>query len=170
MAASLIDSMTVDFDPDAYHDNYREALQELVDAKIEGREVAQPVAAAGEPEPTSLADALKASLEAARQSAGTIRAAKPRASLTQGDEDSADGVPAKSSGRGGGRKREPAKDSPAKTSPAKTSPAKTSPAGDGTGESSTARTGKTRGSTGEDSAGGSGAAAARRQRTRRKAG
>src|ERR1700733_4573503 len=42
MAASLIESMTVDFDPGEYHDGYREALQELVNAKVEGREVIQP--------------------------------------------------------------------------------------------------------------------------------
>jgi DNA end-binding protein Ku len=67
MAASLIDSMTEDFDPAAHHDRYREALQELVAAKTEGREVVQPVAVgAGDGEPTSLADALKASLEAAK--------------------------------------------------------------------------------------------------------
>ncbi|MGH3398847.1 MAG: Ku protein, partial [Streptosporangiaceae bacterium] len=42
MASSLIDSMTVDFDPGEYHDRYREALQELVEAKVEGREVLQP--------------------------------------------------------------------------------------------------------------------------------
>ena len=67
MAASLIDSMTVDFDPDEYHDGYREALQELVNAKAEGREVVQPAEGeTPEGEPTSLADALKASLTAAR--------------------------------------------------------------------------------------------------------
>jgi DNA end-binding protein Ku len=48
MAASLIESMTVDFDPDEYHDGYREALQELVNAKIEGRDVIQPEDEAGE--------------------------------------------------------------------------------------------------------------------------
>jgi len=67
MAASLIDSMTEDFDPDAYHDNYREALQEVVDAKVEGREVVQPEGVIEATEPTSLADALKASLAAARR-------------------------------------------------------------------------------------------------------
>ncbi|HXW47734.1 MAG TPA: Ku protein [Streptosporangiaceae bacterium] len=67
MAESLIESMTVDFDPDEYHDSYREALQELVNAKVEGREVIQPETgeiSAGEP--SSLADALRASLDAAR--------------------------------------------------------------------------------------------------------
>ena len=68
MAGSLIDSMTVDFDPDEYHDGYREALQELVNAKAEGREVVQPEEGeTPEGEPTSLADALKASLAAAGQ-------------------------------------------------------------------------------------------------------
>jgi DNA end-binding protein Ku len=66
MAASLIDSMTVDFDPDEYHDSYREALQELVDAKVEGREVIQPEEPSEPAELTSLADALKASLAAAQ--------------------------------------------------------------------------------------------------------
>ena len=66
MASSLIDSMTVDFDPDEYHDRYREALQELVEAKVEGREVLQPAAQEDTGEPASLADALRASLAAAR--------------------------------------------------------------------------------------------------------
>ncbi len=67
MASSLIESMTVDFDPDEYHDNYREALQELVNAKVEGREVVQPeVAQESTGDTSSLADALRASLAAAR--------------------------------------------------------------------------------------------------------
>jgi DNA end-binding protein Ku len=66
MATSLIDSMTVEFDADEYHDRYREALQELVEAKIEGREVLQPETGEVAPPPSSLADALRASLAAAR--------------------------------------------------------------------------------------------------------
>src|ERR1022692_5119100 len=42
MAASLIDSMTVDLDPTEYHDHYREALAELVSAKAEGRDGTVP--------------------------------------------------------------------------------------------------------------------------------
>jgi len=83
MAASLIDSMTVDFDPDEYHDHYREALQELVDAKVEGREIVQPEGPSEPAELTSLADALKASLAAAQggpRQAGEVKAAvSPRA-------------------------------------------------------------------------------------------
>src|ERR1700684_2259818 len=54
MAASLIESMTVDFDPDEFHDNYREALPELVNAKVEGREVVQLESQAEAAEPHSL--------------------------------------------------------------------------------------------------------------------
>ena len=83
MAASLIDSMTVDFDPDEYHDHYREALQELVDAKVEGREIIQPEVPSEPAELTSLADALKASLAAAqggtRRAGEVTAAASPRA-------------------------------------------------------------------------------------------
>ncbi len=39
MASSLIDSMTGEFEPDAFTDDYRAALQEVIDAKVEGREV-----------------------------------------------------------------------------------------------------------------------------------
>jgi len=67
MASSLIESMTVDFDPDEFHDGYREALLELVQAKTEGREVLQPAEAQADTgEVSSLADALRASLAAAK--------------------------------------------------------------------------------------------------------
>ena len=70
MASSLIDSMTVDFDPAQYTDQYREALEELVEAKIEGHEVAAPSAPREEKPVTSLADALRASLAAVESSDG----------------------------------------------------------------------------------------------------
>src|ERR1700728_1754039 len=70
MATSLIDSMTEDFEPDQYHDSYREALQELVEAKIEGRDVTEPADPAAEAEPASLLDALQASLDAASRGRG----------------------------------------------------------------------------------------------------
>ncbi len=65
MATSLIDSMTVDFDPSQYTDHYREALEELVEAKIQGHEVAHPAPAREDAAVPSLADALRASLAAA---------------------------------------------------------------------------------------------------------
>jgi DNA end-binding protein Ku len=72
MAASLIDTMTEDFDPSLYKDAYREALEALVQAKIEGNEVVRPVGAAipaGTPGgPADLTETLRASVEAAKAS------------------------------------------------------------------------------------------------------
>ena len=41
MAESLVASMSGDFDPGEYTDDYREALQAVIDAKVEGREVVE---------------------------------------------------------------------------------------------------------------------------------
>jgi DNA end-binding protein Ku len=38
MASQVVESMTDDFNPDRYHDDYQEQLQELITAKLEGGE------------------------------------------------------------------------------------------------------------------------------------
>ncbi|RKN48469.1 Ku protein [Micromonospora endolithica] len=71
MASSLIDSMAGEFEPDAFTDDYRAALQEVIDAKVEGREVVQPEEV--EEAPAAAVDlmaALKASVERARAARG----------------------------------------------------------------------------------------------------
>jgi DNA end-binding protein Ku len=72
MAASLIDTMTEDFDPSVYRDAYREALEALVQAKIEGNEVVRPagqgVPAERQGGPADLTETLRASVEAAKAS------------------------------------------------------------------------------------------------------
>ena len=79
MAGSLIETLSGDFDPSEYKDSYREALQEVIEAKIAGHEVKQPEQA----QPTSgtvvdLMAALRASVEAAKagRSGGGERTAK----------------------------------------------------------------------------------------------
>lgn len=62
MAYALIDLMAGEFDPGAYKDEYREALQKLIDAKLEGREIAEVEARPAKV--TDLMAALKASVEA----------------------------------------------------------------------------------------------------------
>jgi DNA end-binding protein Ku len=66
MAASLIDSMTGDFDAEGYTDNYREALQEVIDAKVEGRAVERPAEPEEAPAAIDLMAALRASVERAQ--------------------------------------------------------------------------------------------------------
>ena len=62
MARSLIENMTDHFDPDEFHDEYREKLEEVVQAKIEGKEIAV-VEEAGTATVVDLMEALKASVE-----------------------------------------------------------------------------------------------------------
>ncbi|WP_089009619.1 non-homologous end joining protein Ku [Micromonospora viridifaciens] len=71
MASSLIDSMAGEFEPDAFTDDYRAALQEVIDAKIEGREVVQPEEEEAAPAAAvDLMAALRASVERARVARG----------------------------------------------------------------------------------------------------
>lgn len=68
MASQLIDAMTGEFDPAQYRDEYREALMQVIESKIEGRETIETEPAE---EPTKLVDlmaALQASVNAATAS------------------------------------------------------------------------------------------------------
>jgi DNA end-binding protein Ku len=69
MARQLIESLTAEFDPAKYHDEYREAVLKLIEQKAEGKEVVlQPVE---EPERVpDLMAALEASLAAAKKDGG----------------------------------------------------------------------------------------------------
>ena len=117
MAGSLIDSMTVDFEPDEYHDDYREALQEVVNAKIEGREILQPESGAEvASQPSSLADALRASLAAAKGGKLSIAAADD----DDGGEEEAE-QPARRTAKSGPASKTAAKP---KSAPASKTPAK----------------------------------------------
>ena len=107
MAASLIETMTENFEPDQYRDAYREALEAVVRAKVEGNDVVRPAdVAAPEPkgQPADLTEILRASvsaLKAERDQVGRGAAKTPAA------------------------KSSPAKSSTAKSSAAKTPAAKT---------------------------------------------
>jgi DNA end-binding protein Ku len=79
MAGALIDSLSGDFDPSQYTDAYREALQEVIEAKVAGREVVQPSEVPTETGAVvDLMSALRASVEAAKAKKGGGEArAKP---------------------------------------------------------------------------------------------
>jgi len=101
MAASLIDSMTGDFDDNAYTDDYREALQEVIDAKVEGREVTAPPEPEEAPAAVDLMAALRASVERAQAARGGEAA----------DREPVEPIPISSGGRSG---KKAAKAAPAK--------------------------------------------------------
>src|SRR3954470_2677938 len=81
MAKQLIESLTSDFKPDQYHDEYREELLDLLERKAEGKEVVS--APTEEPKPTKAPDlmaALEESLAAVKgEEAETNGKAKPKA-------------------------------------------------------------------------------------------
>jgi DNA end-binding protein Ku len=86
MAESYISALSADFDPGEFSDNYREALEEVIEAKVAGREVVTP-----EEQPESsgqvvdLMEALRRSVAEAksrRGETGGAGAAEPAASKT----------------------------------------------------------------------------------------
>jgi DNA end-binding protein Ku len=121
MAGSLIETLSGEFDASQYKDSYREALEAVIEAKVQGREVVQPT----EEQPTSgtvvdLMAALRASVEAAKS--GRAPAA---------DSGATDEVPAETAATQAAADEAPAKKAPAKKAakaPAKKAPAKKAPA------------------------------------------
>jgi DNA end-binding protein Ku len=125
MASSLIDSMAGAFDPDDYSDNYRAALQEVIDAKVSGREVVAPPEA--EAAPTAAVDlmaALKASVERAR----TARGEEPTPISSARSAKKAEGgrkAPREAEAEPAEARKAPAKKAPAKKAAKKTAEKKT---------------------------------------------
>jgi len=66
MAFTLIEMLQEPFEPEKYHDDYRQALMQLIEAKLEGQELAE-VAAPVPANVTDLMSALKASVEAQKK-------------------------------------------------------------------------------------------------------
>jgi DNA end-binding protein Ku len=109
--------MAGSFKPDEFTDNYREALQEVIDAKIEGREIVQPEEA--EEAPAAAVDlmaALKASVERAKKARGEPPEERARAieatPITAAK--SASAAPTKATKSTGAKKAAPAKKTAAK--------------------------------------------------------
>lgn len=95
MAVSLINNMSSEFDIDVYRNEYQEALKELIQAKVQGKEVVSP------PEAQSniidLMEALKASVEATKGN-------KDEAGEQPGTKAKSRGKTAAGAGRGAKRK------------------------------------------------------------------
>ena len=97
MAQQLVAAMTAEFDPAQYKDEYREALEKIIEAKIEGRETVE----IEEPEETGKLVDLMAALEASVSAAKAAResgAEKP-VSVAEAREKKAARKPAASKAR-----------------------------------------------------------------------
>jgi DNA end-binding protein Ku len=122
MARSLVESMSGEFDPEQFTDNYREALQAVIDAKVEGREIVE----AEEAQPTAgnvvdLMSALRASVEAAKHGRGaTAEAPAKKAPAKKADKKAtAKKTPAKKTAKKAPTKKAAAKKTPAKKTAAR---------------------------------------------------
>ena len=114
MAASLVESMASDFNPDEYSDSYREAVAELIDAKLERGESAE-LPGAEEAEPTKTGEVIDL-LTALQRSVNRARG--------QADEAVADQATAAAPAKKAAARKPPAKKEAAKKAPAKKAAAK----------------------------------------------
>ncbi|HEY2490836.1 MAG TPA: Ku protein [Streptosporangiaceae bacterium] len=97
MASSYIDSLAADFDPSQYTDEYRAAVEELVEAKTAGREVtAVEPSNGGGGEVIDLVEALRASVQQAKDK----RAGQGQRSQPAKKKSAEDSEPAKRASRG----------------------------------------------------------------------
>ncbi len=115
MAKQLVSAMTGEFDPAQYKDEYRQALEDVIQAKVEGKETveieqpeesgklidlmaaleasvksAKDARAAGSKEPVSVADVREAKAKTAKAASAKAKAAKPAARTSakaKADED-----------------------------------------------------------------------------------
>ncbi|ONF72359.1 non-homologous end joining protein Ku [Amycolatopsis keratiniphila] len=89
-AVSLIEDLTQDFEPGRYTDHYREALEALIQAKLDGDDVLQPTAAEQAEGVTRLLAALQQGpVEKAKEAADKARQARTRAKRASSSASSA---------------------------------------------------------------------------------
>ena len=132
MAKMLVETLAGDFDADDYEDDYREALEALVKAKIEGGEVKRtPETRKSSGEVVDLLAALQRSVDAARSSRGEKAPAADDTSedsaSDETDDEAEDGsatTAKKPTSKKSAAKKAPAKKAPAKRAAAKKAPAK----------------------------------------------
>ncbi len=104
MAEQLIESLSREFDPAKYHDNYRERVLQLIERKAAGEEIAVEPEAEEPAAAPDLMAALEASLAAVRDGEEEEAPAEPKAkkpAKSRSRSTSADGA--------GGKRKQPAK-------------------------------------------------------------
>jgi DNA end-binding protein Ku len=95
MARQLVSAMTAEFDASAYKDEYRDALMQVIESKVEGHEVAAPQPA----EETGKLVDLMAALEASVNAAKAARAGEKPVSVAEAKKAREDKASSKSASR-----------------------------------------------------------------------
>jgi DNA end-binding protein Ku len=105
MAQQLIDSLSGDFKPEKYRDEYRERVLEMIERKAGGEEIVVEAAPEEPKKAPDLMAALEASIQASKRQGGRSRAKSKRSA------DSSNGAKAKSGSKSSSSKRKTAKKS-----------------------------------------------------------
>jgi DNA end-binding protein Ku len=107
MARQLIDSLSGDFKPDKYHDEYRERVLDMIERKAQGEEI---VIEAPPEEPKKAPDlmaALEASIADAKKQGGS--GSKPKRASSKASSDGSNGRSSRSKSRSGSSRKKTAK-------------------------------------------------------------
>jgi DNA end-binding protein Ku len=115
MSASLVESMSTDFAPDKFSDEYQEQLRQLIAAKIKHGDALDTAATFGEETEERPEGEVIDLMEALRQSVERNRASR----AGQQTEEPAEKGPARTTGKSSPAKKSAAKKAPAKKSAAK---------------------------------------------------
>ena len=103
MAKMLVETLAGDFDPSEFEDDYREAVEAMVKAKIEGGEVKQtPAAKKSSGEVVDLLAALQRSVDDAKTKRGEV---SDKSAASDEDADSADSDSESKPKKSGGKKQ-----------------------------------------------------------------
>jgi DNA end-binding protein Ku len=88
LAKTLIDALAADFEPERYHDTYRENLKKMIEAKIEGRKVVETPA----PHVAPVIDIMEALKRSLAEKKKPVRAATAATAGTEEEEERAEPV------------------------------------------------------------------------------
>ncbi|MCW2812598.1 MAG: repair protein [Nocardioides sp.] len=122
MATMLVETLAGDFDPADFEDDYAEAVQEVVKAKIEGGEIKRT------PTSTKTGGEVVDLLAALQRSVAAAKTARGESAPDEADDDEDEKPAKKSTTKKTAAKKAPAKKTAAKKAPAKKAAAKKAPA------------------------------------------
>lgn len=91
LAKTLISSLEAAFEPEKYHDEYRDNLKALIQAKVEGRETVEVPAATQLAPVIDIMEALKMSLANAKKPAASVKSASAEAEKSKRSRKGASG-------------------------------------------------------------------------------
>ncbi|MBA2630018.1 MAG: Ku protein, partial [Thermoleophilaceae bacterium] len=105
MAEQLIESLTSEFDPERYRDEYRDRVLELIERKAQGEEIVVDTPTEEPKKVPDLMAALEASIAASKSPGGRPKKSASRSNSGKASSSSSNGAKKKSSGSGSSRRK-----------------------------------------------------------------